>query len=614
MSGRAPSVAGPLAGKRPTVSGTAGASVAAPQGREDRKSAPPKDRLRQRAEREFLNRQLVHGRGSLAASVAFGVLGTAAVVVTAYATAAAVAGVVVDGRSLPEISGWLWLFAGTLVLRALFGYAQELAASRAAVAVKRGVRRRAVQRLAGSRRDPDGRPLATGATAAVLVEGVEKLEGYYGRFVPLVALAGVAPLLMLAVIFPVNWVVGTILLLSAPLIPLYMALVGLGAEDASRRQFDSLRRLSGYFLDRLQGLPTLRRLGYAEREPENIRRASESLGERTMKVLRIAFLSSTVLEFFATFSIAIAATYVGLALLGWIDFGGGAALSLRDGLFLLLLAPAYFQPLRDFAAAYHDRADALAAAGDLMGLLDAPESADSPEGPARNGAGVPGPLMPPTIELRGATVRYAGRKTPALDGATLRVPAAGSVALTGPSGGGKSTLLGLVAGQVLPTEGEALVGGRAAAEVPAQATAWVGQRPYLFPATVRENIAFGQPEKTEAEIEAAARAARVLDFAKRLPDGLDTRLGERGSGISGGEAQRVALARAFLKDAPVVLLDEPTANLDAETERELVETIGALIRGRTALVCTHRAPLAALCDRTVRVEDGRVLEVSGDGV
>lgn len=564
-------------------------------------------RERQKTERAFLNRQMPYGRPGIFGSVAFGVLGTVAVIVAAYATASALAGVVVGGASLSDVSGWLWVLGVAVGMRAFLGYFQERLAANASISIRRGVRGRIVSRLTSTRRDPDGNPPEAGATTTAFIEQVDKLDGYYGRFVPLTALAGLTPLLMLIVIVPVNWVIGVILALSAPLIPLYMALVGLGAEDASRRQFDSMRRLSGYFLDRLQGLPTLRRLGYAGREPENIRVASEELRERTMKVLRIAFLSSTVLEFFATFSIAIAATYVGLSLLGWISFGSGASgLTLRDGLFLLLLAPAYFQPLRDFAAAYHDRADALAAADDLIPLVDGEPDAE-PDDPREQK--LPTPREAPGIDLRGATVRYAGRRIPALDRATMTVAAGDSVALVGPSGGGKSTLLGLVAGQILASEGDVLVDGEPADRMTPETTAWVGQRPYLFPATIRENIAFGQPDKSGEEIENAARKARVLDFASRLPDGLDTVLGERGAGISGGEAQRVALARAFLKDAPVVLLDEPTANLDAATEEEVVATIQDLIRGRTAIISTHRGPLVELCDSVVRVDAGQTMEM-----
>lgn len=556
---------------------------------------------RQKAERAFLNRQMAYGRVALAVSVAFGVIAAVFTIVAAYATASALAGVIVDGRTLAGVSGWFWVLGTAVLLRSVFGFLQERFAANSSLAIRRGVRNAIIARLTSSRR---GTPPEAGATTTAFIDQVDKLDGYYSRFVPLTALAGLVPLLMLVVIFPVNWVVGVILALSAPLIPLYMALVGLGAEDASRRQMDSMRRLSGYFLDRLQGLPTLRRLGYATREPKNIRASSEELRERTMKVLRIAFLSSTVLEFFATFSIAIAATYVGLSLLGWISFGSGATgLTLRDGLFLLLLAPAYFQPLRDFAAAYHDRADALAAADDLIPLVDGTDAdEDTPERkPALENA--------PRIELRAATVRYEGRTTPALDGANLTVCPGSSVALVGPSGGGKSTLLGLVAGQTTPTSGEVLVDGTSATNIPTGTTAWVGQRPYLFPATIRENIAFGQTEKSAAEIESAAAKARVTDFADRLPNGLDTVLGERGAGLSGGEAQRVALARAFLKDAPIVLLDEPTANLDAATEEEIVSTIRTLIAGRTALIATHRESLVALCDSSIRIDEGRVTEM-----
>ena len=581
---------------------------------------------RQRAARHFLQDQLVYGKRRIYGSVAAGLFGTLWTVVAAYATATALYGIIIEGAGVGDVSGWLWVLAGAVVLRSVSTYLQQRLGALGSLAVQRGLRDRLLQRilaLPDLRRGVDsvgGLALpAAGPTATAFLDQVDKLEGYYARFTPLVLLSALSPLLMLVFVFPVNWVVGLILLVSAPLIPLHMALVGLDAEEISRRQFESLRSLSGYFLDRLQGLQTLRRLGYADREPGNIAAASEELRNRTLRVLKVAFLSSTVLEFFATFSIAIAASYVGMSLLGWISLGSGAdGMTLRDGLFLLLVAAAYFQPLRDFAAAYHDRSDAIAAAEDLMPLAGASESADDEADGRESDTPQTAPVDPSStsVQFRSARVVYGGRSRPALEGADLGLAPGESLALVGPSGGGKSTMLGLVAGQVPLTAGTVSVAGTSLAEYPPQErsalTAWVGQSPYLFPGTIAENIALGQQEKSAGEVREAARRAQVLEFADQLADGLQTTIGERGSGLSGGEAQRVALARAFLKDAPVVLLDEPTASLDPDTEEELAGTIADLIFGRTAIIATHRGPLVELCGRVARLEDGSLQEVTPD--
>ncbi|MGF1472705.1 MAG: thiol reductant ABC exporter subunit CydD [Rubrobacteraceae bacterium] len=552
----------------------------------------------------FLKENLADGRRYVYTAVLAGIGGVLCTVAQAFAFATAVHRMVVEGAAFGEVSGWLWVFGAAVALKAVFSYGVERLGSGGALAVQRGLRRRILGRMFSE--DATGRPPAA-PTATALIEQVDKLEGYYARYLPLMYLAVLAPLVMLLFVFPVSWVAGLILLFSAPLIPVHMALVGMGAEDASRRQFEALRHLSGYFLDRLQGLQTLKRMGYADREPANIAAASDELQSRTMRVLRVAFLSSTVLEFFATFSIAIAATYIGLGLLGWLGFGFGTdGITLQAGLFLLLLAPVYFQPLRSFAAAYHDRADALAAAQDLIPLVGASELETASGGAVP----MPGSAIPGigAIQLRGATVRYAGRRLAALESVDLDISAGSRISVTGPSGSGKSTLLAVVSGQVPVTGGTVLVNGRPLEEYEPGAlralTSWVGQRPYLFPDTIAENIALGQPEKTWAEVEEAARRARVTEFAAGLPDGLDTVIGERGTGLSGGEAQRVALARACLKDASLVLLDEPTAHLDAGTAGGIIETIAELSEGKTVLISTHNPDLAALCETTLRLEDG----------
>ena len=560
------------------------------------------------AGKAFLKAQFVSGRRYVFFSALAGVGSTLGTILEAYALASVIYLSVVQRVPLADLTAWFAIFALAAALKAVCSYLSARLCTEGALKIQRRLREKILDKLFlddSAAFDPK-----TASSATALIEEVDRLESYYARYYPQLLLTVLSPLLMLGVIFPINAVVGFMLLLAAPIIPFYMALIGMGAEAKSRQQLAAVRHLSGYFLDRLQGLQTLKRLGYAGQETKNVAEASEDLGRRTMGVLRIAFLSSAVLEFFSTFAIAIVATYVGLVLLGYLSFGAGpSGMTLRVGFFLLLLAPAYFKPLRDFAATYHDRADALAAASSLAAAVTPPETSLPHTGRTT--------IRPPlssieAIELRGAEVRFGGRKQPALDRVSLEVSAGGRMAIVGPSGAGKSTLLGVIAGQVPLSRGELFVNGHDVRSFdPASLralTSWIGQRPYLFPGTIAENIALGQPERSRQEIEAAAVKARVTGFATRLPAGLDTVLGERGAGLSGGEAQRVALARAFLKDAPLLLLDEPTAHLDAETEAGIIRTIDELSEGKTVLIATHSLALIELCERKLYLDGGVLKE------
>ncbi|MBV9453219.1 MAG: thiol reductant ABC exporter subunit CydD [Rubrobacter sp.] len=569
---------------------------------------PPADlgSVGQAESKRFLKAQFASGRRYVFSAALAGLGVTLCVILQAFAFATVIDSVAIEGGGIGDVSRWFVVFGVAVVLKALLVYLLERFGSEGALKIQRHIRHEILDRLFS--RDDAAFHSQTAQTAGALIEQVDKLEPYYARYYPQLLLTVLSPLAMLIAIFPTNWVVGLMLLLAAPTIPFYMALIGMGAEAVSRRQFEALRHLSGYFLDRLQGLQTLKRLGYAEHELKNIAAASNELQRRTMSVLRVAFLSSAVLEFYSTFAVAIVATYIGFCLLGYLHFGvGSEGMSLQVGFFLLLLAPAYFQPMRDFAATYHDRADAIAAAQDLVPLT-APQATPLGRVTAR-----PVLRSVESIEFREATVRFGGRKHPALQDVNLTVRTGQKIAITGPSGAGKSTLLGVVAGQVPVDRGEVLVNGFSINDLAPDSlrehTSWVGQRPYLFPDTIAENVALGQPEKSRQATEEASHQARITDFAARLPAGLDTVIGERGAGLSGGEAQRVALARAFLKDAPLVLFDEPTAHLDAATEAELIETIAALLVGKTVLIATHSPALIDLCDGIVRLEGGVLKEL-----
>jgi ATP-binding cassette subfamily C protein CydD len=328
-----------------------------------------------------------------------------------------------------------------------------------------------------------------------------------------------------------------------------------------------------------------------------------------MSVQSVALLSSAALELVSTFAIAIAAAYIGCNLLRYILFGTGpTGMSLQTGLFLLLLAPAFFQPLRSFAAAYHDRADALAAVESLLPILSS--SSENLSTPEESQQAVQELADVQSIELRQLSVHYTRQKNPTLQEVTLPLIRDQAIALTGESGSGKSTLLGVLAGSIQAASGDMLVNGEVLPPQTSVKTSWIGQRPYLFPGTLAENIALGQTEHTSEEMEIAARKAGVMSFAEKLPAGLDTQVGERGLGLSGGEAQRVALARAFLKKAPLLLLDEPTAHVDTETEEQLLASLAELVKGKFVVIATHSPTVLTLCKHIYHLEAGKLEQVS----
>ncbi len=549
----------------------------------------------------WLKRQAGLARGPIgltaAAGIAQGLCGVAQAGLIAWILQRAV----MEGAALSAFWPLFAALLAAILLRAGAAWAWEALGAVAATQVKTRLRRQILDRV--HTLGPAWRAeRQTGDLAVTLIERIEALDGYYARFLPQSRVAAILPILILAAVYPVDWVSGVILTIAGPFVPLLMALIGMKAADESRRQFRTLARMSAYFLDRLQGLATLRLFGRAEAEVEGIALAADAFRDRTMRVLRIAFLSSASLEFFASVAVAIVATYVGLGLLGHIGWGTAPHLTLFSGLFVLLMAPDFFQPLRMLAAYYHDRVAAIGAAEGLAEVLDAPEAASGgsrrmPEGDL-------------DIVFDNVSVAFEGGARSAIRNASLRIGPGDHVALVGMSGAGKSTLLSLLLGFRRPDAGRVLVNGVDLAEIDPEELrrriAWIGQAPVLFHGTLRDNIRLGRPEADDAAVERAAAEARVTEFAAALPQGLDTPVGERGVGLSGGQAQRVALARAFLKDAPLVLLDEPTASLDRDTEAEILDSIRRLARGRTVIVATHSPAAMAIADRRILLEQGRV--------
>jgi ATP-binding cassette subfamily C protein CydD len=508
---------------------------------------------------------------------------------------------IVDGTARADLMPALWVLLAIYAARGLCAWGAEVAGFTAAARVRSGLRRELYGHIA--RLGPayaGGRH--SGDLATVLIEQVDALDGYFARFLPQMALSVLVPLTLLAAIFPVNWVVGAMLLAAAPFVPLFMSLIGMGAASASKRQFEALARMGGYFLDRLQGLTTLKLFGQARRELDLIGKVSDDYRQRTMGVLRIAFLSSAVLELFSAMAVAVVAVYVGFSLLGYVHFGPSGGVTLATGLFVLMLAPEFFLPLRQLAAHYHDRAAAVAAAGQILAVLETPAA-------PRGGIRPPADAGPMALDMTAVSFAHGSGEAarPVLQDVSLSVAAGERVALVGPSGAGKSTIIGLFLGFIRSNAGSVRIGGLEVGRIdPATVTAWVGQNPHLFHGTIRENIRLARPDATDAQIDEAADAAHVTDFADHLPEGLDTRIGQRGHGISGGEARRVALARAYLKDAPVLLLDEPTAGLDPENERLVLSALDRLARGRTVLIATHSASGIGWAERRIEVGGGKL--------
>ncbi|MFB2686652.1 cysteine/glutathione ABC transporter permease/ATP-binding protein CydD [Shewanella mangrovisoli] len=489
---------------------------------------------------------------------------------------------------------------GLMLLRALLAYGRERASFEAGKRLRQQIRGAVMDKL--TRLGPafiKGKP--AGSWASIVLEQVEDLQDFYARYLPQMTLAGVIPLLILIAVFPINWAAGLILLLTAPLIPLFMILVGMGAADANRKNFNALARLSGHFMDRLKGLATLKLFHRGDAELKVIEKASEEFRSRTMSVLRMAFLSSAVLEFFAAVSIAVLAVYFGFSYLGHLDFGyygahaqlgpnanEGLPFSLFVGLFILILAPEFYQPLRDMGTHYHAKAQAIGAAQALMTLLEHPEPESSS---AQDKLGLQTRLDKLThLSVKDLEV-FSTDGSRLLGPISFELKQGEHLALVGPSGAGKTSLLNALLG-FLPYKGKLLIDGVELANLDLahwrQQLAWLGQEPQLFHGTVRENVALANPEMTDEQVWQLLEQANIHEFVHAQPLGLATPIGEQSSTLSVGQAQRIALARALGQAAQVFILDEPTASLDSVSEQLVSRTLKAAMAGKMGIMVTHR--------------------------
>jgi ATP-binding cassette subfamily C protein CydD len=428
------------------------------------------------------------------------------------------------------------------------------------------------------------------------LDHVDALHGYFARFLPQMLIATLLPLMILAFVFWLDWLAAIFLMLAAPLIPLFMALVGMGAESLNQQHFQTVSRLSGQFLDKVRGLTTLQLFQQTGPASEVLQQRSDQYRFITMKTLRVAFLSSAVLEFFSSVAIASVAMYVGFGLLGAIDFGPAADLTLFSGLLVLLLAPEFFQPLRTLSQHYHDRASALGAGAEIFSRLNASEPTGQRVRPA--------PSQSSTgVMVQDVSVGF-GRNKLLFDRVSFSVGRGQALALTGPSGGGKSTLLNMIAGFIAPQSGAITVFDKAPGQ---QAFGWLGQKGFLVDGTWADNLRLTAPQASDNDIAAALEQVGLGPLLAERAEGIHSKVMEDGQGLSGGQSRRLSLARILVADYDLILLDEPTAALDADSEQHIVQTLSRLKhQGKTLVFSSHHTALLTLADRVLQVVDGRL--------
>ena len=551
-----------------------------------------------------LDRRLISSTGkahkSLITTISLGAADGIILVFQAWAISRIVAAVFLAGAGITEVRSWLLLLFGLSLARLALSTVREVAAQRAANHVKSDIRHRLLCHLlalgpgytSGER---------SGELTNTIQEGVEALDAYVRLYLPQVALAAIIPITIFLFILPVDLLSAFILLLTAPLIPVFMVLIGDAAKVQTRRQWADLSAMSANFLDAIQGLATLKLFGRSRAMIAEIVKVSEQFRHSTMRVLRVAFLSAFVLEMVATISTAVVAVEIGLRLLyGRIQF--------EQAFFILLLAPEFYLPLRSLGTRFHTGMSGLAAAQRIFDILDKPVPTVRTDRP---GAHKPLELRE-AIEFRGVSLAFDEGERVALDNVTFTIPRGKIVGVVGPTGGGKSTLAHLLLRFSKPDHGEILFDGMPLEDIDVNTwrslLTWVPQRPHIFNTTAAKNIRFARPGALNTEIETAAEHAGAHGFIRALPQGYDTLLGEDGARLSGGEAQRIAIARAFLKMSPLIILDEVTAHLDVETEAEILESLRNLLSGRTALIIAHQLRTVANADEILVLSQGQITE------
>ncbi|MEX6371982.1 heme ABC transporter permease/ATP-binding protein CydD [Providencia hangzhouensis] len=562
------------------------------------------DKSRQTELVRWLKQHSAPAKRWLRISMLLGILSGLMIIAQAWFLTVILQALIMDNVPREQLLTPFVLLICVFILRAIVTYVRERVGFRCGQVVRQEIRTMVLDKL--QELGPvwvKGKP--AGSWATIILEQIEDMQDYYSRYLPQMYLAGIIPIMILIAIFPFNWAAALILFVTAPLIPIFMALVGLGAADANRRNFIALGRLSGSFLDRLRGLDTLRLFFREKAEIKQIRESTEDFRSRTMEVLRMAFLSSGVLEFFASISIAVVAVYFGFSYLGEMNFGSyGLPVTLFAGFLALILSPEFFQPLRDLGTYYHAKAQAVGAAETLETLLNSEGEQKAQQGTQT--------LSDEAIYIQAKQLEILSHDGVRLAGPLdFNIEPQQRIAIVGQSGAGKSSLLNLLLG-FLPYRGSITINGVELRELCPdkwrELLGWVGQNPHLPEQTLVENICLGKPNATEAEIQQAIDNAYVSEFLAHLPDGLNTKLGDYAARLSVGQAQRVAVARTLLKPSRMLLLDEPAASLDSHSEQRVMQTLNQLSSQQTTLLVTHLLEETLDYDQIWVMANGQIIQ------
>ena len=535
-------------------------------------------------------------KSSFVISIISGVIASAFTILLAYFLAKSINQIFLENRTLSDVSNYIIIFIIAAILKAFFIWYEKSTIDLVVGDIKKTLREAINKKLF----DDKGEILSTkqsGELSNTVIKGVEALDAYFSEYLPQLFLSALTPILILIFVFPIDILSGVVFVLTAPIIPLLMYLIGSTAEDLNRKQWKSLNRMSGHFLDVLQGLTTLKIFNRAKDEIKRIEEISNAFKSSTMKVLKIAFLSALVLELLSTISIAIIAVEIGLRLMyGKMEF--------ESALFVLILAPEFYLPLRQLGARYHAGLEGIAAFKSIQKLLlsdkDKIKKSFS-QSKFQNG----------NIEFRNVSFKFPNRETKALDDISFKIESDKITAIVGESGSGKSTVINLLMRFLELENGEILIGESNLLNISEEKwhkhVGWVSQNPHIFHKSIYENIVIAKESASESEIVEAAKNALVHDWILKLKDGYQTVVGERGTTLSGGEIQRIALARAFLKNSPILLMDEATSSIDAIYEKKIVSAIKKLSIGKTVVIVAHRLNTIINADKIIVMDSGKIV-------
>ncbi|HHF6578234.1 TPA: cysteine/glutathione ABC transporter permease/ATP-binding protein CydD [Haemophilus influenzae] len=560
------------------------------------------NKVRQKYLQQWLRAQQEPIKKLMRANIALATLSALILVVQTYFLATLLDKLIMQNVPRDEL---LPYFLGLIIgfgLRAIILWAREKIGFRSGQLLRNHIRQKILDKIhlvgpATINQKP------AGSWASIMLEQVENLHNFYARFLPQQSLSAVVPVVIFIAVFPLNWAAGLILMITAPLVPLFMIIVGIAAADNSQKNMDTLSRLSAQFLDRLRGLETLRLFNRTSEQTEHIENATEDFRETTMDVLKLAFLSSAVLEFFTSISIALMAVYFGFSYLGQIEFGTyNAPLTLFTGFFCLILAPEFYQPLRDLGTYYHDRAAGIGAADAIVDFLEADYLTIHQNEKTIS--------LESAVEISAENLVVLSTQGSALTKPlNFQIPANHNVALVGQSGAGKTSLINAILG-FLPYKGSLKINGQELRESNLadwrKHIAWVGQNPLLLQGTIKENLLLGDVQAKDEEINQALIRSQAKEFTDKL--GLHHEIKDGGLGVSVGQAQRLAIARALLRKGDLLLLDEPTASLDAQSENLVLQALNEASQHQTTLMITHRIEDLKQCDQIFVMQRGEIVQ------